>query len=178
MEPIDVGRVVRETYDSYRHELDHHGFEHYCSVADDLPVIHGDGDAIGQVVLNLISNAVKYSGDEKHLVVDVSPETRRDHHGVLISVSDRGIGIRPEDRAHLFDGFFRAPDERVRRSRGTGLGLALCKRIVDAHEGSIDVESRLVKGSEFRVFLPAPESPRDADESTDEDHAVQAKEVS
>lgn len=153
-ELVDVGRVVRETYDAYRHELDYHGFEHHCTIAEDLPGIHGDDDAIGQVVLNLISNAIKYSADEKHLHVDVMPEVRRDRRGVLICVRDRGIGIRPEDRAHLFEGFYRAPDERVRQSRGTGLGLALCKKIVDAHGGCIDVESRLVKGSEFRVFLP------------------------
>jgi len=153
-ELVDVGRVVRETYDAYRHELDYHGFEHHCTIAEDLPGIHGDDDAIGQVVLNLISNAIKYSAEEKHLHVDVMPETRRDRHGVLICVRDRGIGIRPEDRAHLFEGFYRAPDERVRQSRGTGLGLALCKKIVDAHGGCIDVESRLVKGSEFRVFFP------------------------
>ncbi len=153
-EVVDVGRVVRETYDAYRHELDHHGFEHCCTIAEGLPSIYGDDDAIGQVVLNLISNAIKYSSEERYLHVDVQPETRRDRHGVLICVRDRGIGIRPEDRAHLFDGFYRAPDERVRQSRGTGLGLALCKKIVDAHGGHIDVESRLVKGSEFRVFFP------------------------
>ncbi|MFQ5590897.1 MAG: ATP-binding protein, partial [Phycisphaerae bacterium] len=67
---------------------------------------------------------------------------------------DRGIGIRPEDRAHLADGFFRADDERVRRKGGAGLGLALVRHIVEAHNGSLAVESRLVKGSAFRVFLP------------------------
>jgi two-component system phosphate regulon sensor histidine kinase PhoR len=72
-------------------------------------------------------------------------------------VHDRGIGIRPEDRAHLFDGFFRAGDTRVRDRGGTGLGLALVKHIVDSHHGSLDVESRLVKGSTFRIFLPAAE---------------------
>ena len=69
----------------------------------------------------------------------------------------RGIGIQPEDRAHLFDGFFRAGDARVRHQGGAGLGLALVKHIVDAHHGLLDVESRLVKGSTFRIFLPASE---------------------
>lgn len=165
MEPMHVGQVVRSTYDSYRHELDHHAFEHRCIVADDLPEIQGDADAISQVVLNLISNAVKYSADDKFLAVDVAPETRRGRHGVLIAVRDRGIGIRPEDRAHLFDGFFRATDDRVRKRRGAGLGLALCKRIVDAHGGYIDVESRLVKGSEFRIFLPQNPNPQPSKES-------------
>jgi signal transduction histidine kinase len=73
---------------------------------------------------------------------------------VLISVRDRGIGIKPEVRRRLFEGFYRAADARVRQRRGAGLGLALVKHIVDAHGGSIDVESRLVKGSTFRIFLP------------------------
>ena len=76
-------------------------------------------------------------------------------------MSDRGIGIKPEDRNFLFTGFYRADDERVRRRRGAGLGLALVKHIVDAHGGIVDVESRLVKGSTFRIFLPV-DSDREA----------------
>jgi len=161
MEPLDVGSVVRATFESYRHELEQQGFEHRCAVADGLPPICGDADAIGQVLVNLMSNALKYSAEDKYLRVEVRPETRRGKHGVLIAVRDRGIGIRPEDREHLFDGFFRADDDRVRRRRGAGLGLALCKRIVEAHRGYIDVESRLVKGSEFRVFLPQEPYPQE-----------------
>lgn len=151
---VDVGEIVRDTYAAYRHELDREGFIHALTVADDLPRITGAADAIAQAVVNLVSNAMKYSPDEKSLTIDVACETRRGRHGVLISVKDRGIGIRPEDRAHLFEGFFRAADERVRNTRGAGLGLALVKQIVDAHQGSIDVESRLVKGTTFRIFLP------------------------
>lgn len=161
MEPLDVGSVVRATFESYRHELEQQGFEHRCAVADGLPPICGDADAIGQVLVNLMSNALKYSTEDKYLLIEVRPETRRGKHGVLIAVRDRGIGIRPEDREHLFDGFFRADDDRVRRRRGAGLGLALCKRIVEAHRGYIDVESRLVKGSEFRVFLPQEPYPQE-----------------
>jgi signal transduction histidine kinase len=164
-DPVDVGRVVRETYELYRHELDHAGFEHRCVIGDNLPEVLGDADALGQVVLNLISNAIKYSAEEKHLVVEVGPETRRGKHGVLILVQDRGIGIQPEDRARLFDGFFRATDVQVRKRRGTGLGLALCKHIVEAHQGYIDVESRLVRGSTFRIFLPQQPTPTPAEES-------------
>jgi signal transduction histidine kinase len=105
-----------------------------------------------------MSNAVKYSGEERYLAVEVTNDTQRGCRGVLISVHDHGIGIRPEDRAHLFDGFFRAADSRVRERGGTGLGLALVKHIVDAHHGSLHVESRLVKGTTFRVFLPASEN--------------------
>jgi len=151
---IDVGEVVRQTYESYRHELTERGFAHRLTVEDDLPRINADGDAVSQTVLNLMNNAVKYTDDEKQIDVTVARETRRGRHGVLISIGDRGIGIRPEDRIHLFDGFYRAPDDRVRRQRGAGLGLAVVKHVVDAHHGSVDIETRLVKGSVFRVFLP------------------------
>ena len=157
LQPIDVGRVVRETYDAFRVELDDKEFEHELSIAEGLPSVRADRDAISQAVLNLMSNAVKYSDEDRFVEVEVRHDTRRGRHGVLISVHDRGIGIQPEDRAHLFEGFFRSPDDRVRQRTGTGLGLALVKHIVDAHGGSLDVESRLVKGSTFRVFLPASE---------------------
>jgi signal transduction histidine kinase len=122
-------------------------------------------------LINLINNAMKYSdGDDRFLGIDVSLETRRGGHGVLISVSDRGIGIKPEDRNHLFTDFYRANDELVRARRGAGLGLALVKHIVDAHHGIVDVESRLVKGSTFRIFLPAGGSHPSLMENNDASH--------
>lgn len=151
---IDIGQVVRQTYESYRHEMTDKGFVHELKVEDNLSLINADADAISQTVLNLMSNSVKYSDEDKFIDISVESETRRGRHGVLISVRDRGIGIRPEDRAQLFDGFFRASDDRVRQRRGAGLGLAVVKHVVDAHGGSVDIESRLVKGSVFRVFLP------------------------
>ncbi|NOT00248.1 MAG: HAMP domain-containing histidine kinase [Phycisphaerales bacterium] len=153
-EPIDVAAVLTETYNSYRLDLDRQGFDHRLTLADDLPRMHADADALAQILINLITNAVKYSHDEKKLDIEVVRETRRGKHGVLISVSDSGIGIRPEDRSHLFDGFFRADDDRVRKKRGAGIGLNLVRHMVEAHGGSVDVESRLVKGTTFRVFLP------------------------
>lgn len=160
---VDPAQIVRSTYDTYRFDLDHRGFEHALRIDDDLPKINADADAIGQVILNLVSNAVKYSHDEKRVDIEVTRETRRGKHGVLISVKDSGIGIKPEDRAHLFDGFFRAGDNRVRRVHGAGLGLSVVKHIVEAHGGIVDVESRLVKGTTFRIFLP--ESAKIADPS-------------
>ncbi len=154
LELTDVGQVVRTTYESYRFDLEHNHFEHHLLVQSDLPQIHADADAISQAVLNLLGNAMKYHDGEKFISVEVTPETRRGRHGVLISVRDRGIGIKPEVRRRLFEGFYRAADDRVRKRRGVGLGLALVKHIIDAHGGSIDVESRLVKGSTFRLFLP------------------------
>lgn len=154
MSPIDIGEVIRSTYDSYRFDLDHNNFEHRLTIEDNLPTIHADADAMSQAVLNLMSNALKYYEEERYLAVSVASETRRGRHGVLISVEDHGIGVRPDVRRHLFEGFYRVADDRVRKRRGAGLGLAVVKHIVDAHGGSVSVESRLVKGSTFRIFLP------------------------
>ncbi|MEZ6084753.1 MAG: HAMP domain-containing sensor histidine kinase [Phycisphaerae bacterium] len=155
MVECDVAALVTETYEAYQLQLDHEKFEHQLIIGEDLPLIQCDRDAVAQALINLINNAMKYSdGDDRFLGIDVSAETRRGGHGVLISVSDRGIGIKPEDRNHLFTDFYRANDDLVRARRGAGLGLALVKHIVDAHHGIVDVESRLVKGSTFRIFLP------------------------
>lgn len=154
LQPTDVAAVVRQTYHTYAPQLEHAGFEHHFSAEPDLPWVNADADAISQAVLNLVNNAQKYSDDDKYVAIDVTADTRRGKHGVLISVHDRGLGIRPEDRARLAEGFFRADDSRVRERAGTGLGLSLVRHIVQAHGGSLHVESRLVKGSTFRIFLP------------------------
>lgn len=154
LEPIDVGSVVRDTYETYKPQLEQAGFEHHFSITDDLPTVRADRDAITQAIINLINNAIKYSDDERFLKVELSTDVRRGKRGVLISVHDRGIGIHPEDRARLFDGFFRATDRRVREKSGAGIGLGLVKHIIQSHGGTLDVESRLVKGSTFRIFLP------------------------
>ncbi|MFQ5413482.1 MAG: sensor histidine kinase [Phycisphaerae bacterium] len=152
--PVDVSEVVRETYEAYRYELDDKGFEHCLRLNNKTRHIMADRDAIAQALVNLVSNALKYAGEERFLEIELTDDTRRGQDGVLIAVRDRGIGIRPEDRAHVFDGFYRAADQQVRRKRGAGLGLSLVKHIADAHSGAVDVESRLVKGSTFRIFLP------------------------
>jgi signal transduction histidine kinase len=156
--PTDVGEVVRETFETFRAELDRQNFKYRVGTAEGLPKVEIDPDAIAQVLLNLMSNSVKYSTNDRFLGVDVRPDVRRGRRGVLLSVEDHGIGIRAEDRSRVFEGFFRADDGRVQGKAGTGLGLALVKHIVEAHSGSLEVESRLVKGTAVRVFLPAAES--------------------
>ncbi len=151
----DVGSVLRETYEAYRAELDRHNFEHQLRVAPAIPRVNMDRDSIAQILVNLMNNAVKYSGDDRYLLIDVTKDVRRGRRGVLISVEDHGIGIRPEDRARIFEGFFRAADGRVQSKGGTGLGLSLVKHTIEAHGGTMDVESRLVNGTAFRLFLPS-----------------------
>jgi len=120
-------------------------------VEPQLPPVNVDRDAMAQVVLNLLHNAVKYTGDDKRIRV----RARKSGRNVAIEVEDNGPGVRPHDRKRIFDRFYRGEELLSRRTEGTGLGLAIAKKIVELHGGRIELDSRLGEGSTFRVILPA-----------------------
>jgi signal transduction histidine kinase len=115
-----------------------------------LPV-YGDELRLRQLFLNLLDNAVKYTGPGGHVWLEAWEEGGQP----VVQVRDTGIGVAPADMPHLFDRFFRVDKARGREVGGSGLGLAICKWIVDAHGGTISVESRPGGGTSFRVRLPA-----------------------
>ena len=118
--------------------------------AESLQKIPIDPDQIERVLINLGGNAIKYSRDGNSVSFSaVSTES-----GIEFSVSDEGPGIPEEDQKHLFDKFYRVSDDISKKKRGTGLGLTVCKYIVEAHGGRIWVESQLGKGSSFKFHLP------------------------
>src|SRR5207245_1429299 len=102
------------------------------------PVVEGDARRLREVLANLLDNAVKYSPSGGPVEVRVEPATVG---GVTIAVRDHGIGIAPEHHARLFDRFYRVSAGAAREIGGTGLGLAICHRVIEAHGGSINVES-------------------------------------
>ncbi|MFT4263294.1 MAG: HAMP domain-containing sensor histidine kinase [Nocardioides sp.] len=116
-------------------------------VPEQGPFVRGDQGELLRVVQNLLSNALKYGGDQVRLTVLVGATT------VTLEVADRGIGIAPGDQARLFTEFFRAADPAVRAQPGTGLGLAIVERLVTAHGGTIAVDSAPGRGATFRVVL-------------------------
>jgi signal transduction histidine kinase len=116
-----------------------------------LPPVNVDRDAMAQVVLNLLHNAVKYTGEEKRIRV----RARRAGRNVAIEVEDNGPGVRPHERKRIFERFYRSDDYLSRHTEGTGLGLAIAKKIVELHGGRIELDSRVGEGSTFRVVLPA-----------------------
>ena len=136
-----------ETNQRYRRLLEAGGTG--LSVAFDLPTLMGDRDSLLQVVINLISNAIKFTErGEVTCRAYVTPE------GVEISVTDTGIGIGPEDQARVFEKFIQVGDTLTDKPHGTGLGLPICREIVERHGGSIRVVSELGKGSSFYINLP------------------------
>ena len=116
----------------------------------DLPVVHLDADAVAQCVINLVSNAAKYSAPGGWIGV----RGRVVESGVEITISDKGIGIAPHDLRMIFEPFFRSRDALARRRKGTGIGLAITRYIMRAHGGDVSVQSRPGKGSTFTLRFP------------------------
>lgn len=115
----------------------------------DLPYLLGDQDQIARLISNLLINAIRYTREGS-----VSVRTRLDDDMLCLEVQDTGIGITPEDIPHVFERFYRGKNVRQPDTPGTGLGLAIVKEIVSQHEGRIEVQSELGKGSTFTVWLP------------------------
>ena len=148
--PTDVGLIVNEVLEAYRFQIEQQGFTLEVGVADDLPEVSADKEALGQALLNLVNNAIKYSRDEKYLRLDM----RRDGERVLLSVTDRGIGVAKGEQKKIFEKFYRAENSLVHETKGSGLGLALVQHIMQAHGGSVEIESAPGKGSTFTLVLP------------------------
>jgi signal transduction histidine kinase len=121
--------------------------------------IKGDYEALRAVVQNLLENALKYSQPD----TEVALEVRCDSEKATLRVADQGSGISDADQKRIFDKFYRAGDEMTRKSRGSGLGLALVKRIVDAHAGSIQVRSALNRGTEMTITFTQEGGPHASD---------------
>jgi two-component system, OmpR family, phosphate regulon sensor histidine kinase PhoR len=115
-----------------------------------LPPLPVDGEALAQVVLNLLHNAFKYTGADKRIEL----RARREEKMTAIEVQDNGIGIRAQDKKRIFERFYRADDLLSRGTEGTGLGLAIAKKIVEAHGGRIELDSKAGEGSTFRILIP------------------------
>jgi signal transduction histidine kinase len=145
-----VEPVVHEVLEAFRYPLAQQGFKLDVAVAPDLPEVPLDPAAIKQALANLVDNAIKYSGERRRLAVTA----RRDGGEVRIEVADEGIGIPPSETERIFEKFYRIGRSETQGRRGSGVGLALVKHIVEAHGGRVTVDSRPGEGSRFTVRLP------------------------
>jgi len=142
--------VIQDTLESYRYHLEKKGFAIHKDIAQDLPEMNFDGEAIASVLINLLSNAMKFSPKEKEVTVKLF----RDDGNAVIQVADKGIGISPKEVTKIFQRFYQSENKIASETRGSGLGLTLVKHITEAHNGKIQVESEIGKGSTFSVILP------------------------
>jgi signal transduction histidine kinase len=157
--PVDVVPVVRDCVEGSRPAAEEAGV-HFSSHAEEVPTLMADSSRLGQVIDNLVSNAIKFTVGGGTVAVRVRNEGAR----CAIEVSDSGVGIGPNELEYLFDRFYRAQEARKGHYSGAGLGLAISKAIVDAHEGEVQVTSEPGQGSTFRVLLPVPDAKQPARE--------------
>ncbi|MFC4768261.1 two-component system histidine kinase PnpS [Effusibacillus consociatus] len=149
-EVCEMNNLVKTTVDKLVHQAGQNGLTLEAHVPEEPIFAEVAKDRISQVLINLIANAIVYTSEGGR--IDVYLEEAEDR--VTVRVQDTGIGIPKEDLPRLFERFYRVDKARARRSGGTGLGLAIVKHIVEAHEGTVDVQSTVGKGSTFSFSLP------------------------
>jgi signal transduction histidine kinase len=149
-ELASLHEIIQAAARAMEYPLNQKGFKLNVRTTKGLPEVRVDRDAIEQAVLNLIHNAMKYSGESR----DIDLRLRRKDNQVLIQVVDRGIGIDSQEQNRIFEKFYQVPTKENERIVGTGLGLTLVSHIVEAHGGHIEVESTPGKGSTFSLYLP------------------------
>jgi signal transduction histidine kinase len=149
----DLAQVVRETADTYRPNLEANGFRFECELPERAVWVKGDRDALAQVVVNLLSNAEKYSDSQKEVTVSVIQQERPLPY-VEVKVLDRGLGVPAGSEEKIFEQFYRAHDSLSSGIQGSGLGLTLARQIARAHGGDVVYEPREDGGSCFSLRLP------------------------
>lgn len=149
-QPASLSEVIKAAARAMDYPLSRHGFKLNVEVEEGLPAVCIDCDALEQAVLNLLHNAMKYSGDSR----EIDLRLRRSGNLAMIQVIDRGVGIAPQEQKKIFEKFYRVPSQENEHLPGTGLGLSLVNHIVTAHGGRVEVESVPGKGSTFSIFLP------------------------
>jgi two-component system, OmpR family, phosphate regulon sensor histidine kinase PhoR len=148
--PLSLGEVLAELVELLKHKAEAQNVAVALSAPPDLPQILADRRGMEEMFTNLITNAIKYSPDGGRVEVTVVSHT--DY--LEVTVRDEGIGIEPLELPKIFDKFYRVKHPKTRHVIGTGLGLAIVKNIIEAHRGSIEVESEVGQGTIFKVLLP------------------------
>jgi PAS domain S-box-containing protein len=154
-EPIVLQEVIQRVVDLMRVEAENKKIDLQFSTPSNIPLIHADRNSMEGIFTNLISNAIKYTPEGGKVWVTLGDEGGF----VKATVSDTGIGIKKEDLTRIFDKFYRVKTIETRQIVGTGLGLSIVKSIVDAHLGSISVESEEGGGTTFSVLFPKESNP-------------------
>lgn len=148
--PLQLNTLCSEIIESYSLHLKDSGFTYEYNPGNNVQKVYGDREAISEAIINLLDNAIKYSRDKKH----ISMKTGISGTFAYVEVKDEGIGIAKNYQREIFEQFYRAPTGDVHTTKGSGLGLTLVKRIMDAHQGKVKVESAPDKGSTFSLHFP------------------------
>jgi signal transduction histidine kinase len=146
----DMAEVIDSVLSTHRYQIINSGFDVQTNIEPDLPSVLIDREAMAQAISNLLDNAIKYSGKVKQLSITA----RTVGSDLSIELADHGVGIPRAEQAKVFEKFYRVGNGLVHDVKGSGLGLSLVRHIVEAHQGTISVESEVGKGSRFTILLP------------------------
>jgi signal transduction histidine kinase len=149
-QPENIGDLVQETVAASQSKIKAKGLKLIADLPDGLPALNIDAHRIKQVLYNLLDNAIAHTGKGGKVTVKVLEKDKM----ATVSVADTGEGIPPEDLPMIFERFYRVDKSRTRHTGGSGLGLTIAKRLVEAHGGKISAESQAGKGSIFTFTLP------------------------
>ncbi|HTS83023.1 MAG TPA: ATP-binding protein [Myxococcaceae bacterium] len=155
-ERLSVHQILDTSLDAFRAQRLDSQVDLHCQLPESLPSVEGDREALAGALLNLLHNAYKYSGGEKRIELRAGVR----NGGVDIEVEDHGVGISKRDRKRVFERFYRVDNLLTRQTEGSGLGLSISRRIVEAHGGRLTVKSELGKGSTFTIHLPVVKEAR------------------
>jgi len=150
IEALNLPEILQRTIELMQPQAHDKNIYFQVSIEEDLPLFTGNRSSIEAMFINLISNAIKYTPPNGQFRVNITGNPQN----IKIEVSDTGIGIEAKNIPHIFEKFFRERSERTKHISGTGLGLSIVQGVVDAHQGSVHVESEVGKGSTFTVSLP------------------------
>lgn len=148
---FSFSKAVRSVYEAVALNAESHGHTLTFSCEENMPDVDGDRERIEQVIMNIVSNAIKYTPDGGKIAITAATSGRN----VFVRISDNGIGIPEKDLPRLFERFYRVDKARSRESGGTGLGLSIAKEILNQHKGDIRIESVYGEGTDVTITLPA-----------------------
>jgi signal transduction histidine kinase len=149
-QPISIPSIIIKAIDSVQPHATRKNIEILTTIADPLSLVNGEEVTLTESLVNICTNGIKFShmGSKIHITAE-----EKDNY-VVISISDTGIGISEEDMPYIFDDFYSGRSNQV-KEKGSGIGLAISRRIIEIHDGTITVDSEIGKGSTFNIRLPA-----------------------
>lgn len=147
---VNLGDLLRHIHESDQDDAHSHNVQFLLDLCEDAVEVEGEQEALNQMIVNLVDNALKYSGDNGRVILRL----RKLGGMAVIEVEDHGAGIPPEEQQRIFERFYRVDRARSRELGGTGLGLSIVKHIARAHGGSVRVDSTVGKGALFAVKIP------------------------
>ncbi len=149
-EKVNIPGLVKKALEAYRYEFQKEGFQLVSEIDESVPDTLADPNAISMALFNLLDNSVKYSADQKEIRVAVSATNGE----IRISVADRGLGIPAAEQQRIFEKFYRGSSAQVKKTRGSGIGLAITKQVAEMHGGEVLLESEPGNGSTFTLTIP------------------------